>query len=271
MALNHAQFKPSAALAAVVGKGDLTWPQLMRKFWDYVDAHDLKNPADKRWIMLDKKLQKVFGNKEQVFMLQLGGEFKQHMTRVDPPASAAKATVKPKKHPSSKDIDNAAKELVRGGKGSKKKKQEEQEDEEEEDVGAEEDEEEEEEAPKAVRGAARKLARGRSKKQQQEEEDVDEEEEEEEEEEKNIGKAARDLVRGRGSRGKGAEEDEEEEEADEEEEPEISVQTLSTGNRRVKFAKGKGEQREFDPDAPPKRQERDLAGMKQSKSSRKQR
>ena len=52
---------PSAALAAVVGKGMLSRGEVVKKVWEYIRVHNLQNPADKREILADEKLKKVFG------------------------------------------------------------------------------------------------------------------------------------------------------------------------------------------------------------------
>ncbi|MGL4541453.1 MAG: SWIB/MDM2 domain-containing protein [Polymorphobacter sp.] len=52
---------PSPALAAVVGPGMLSRGQVVSKVWDYIRANNLQNPADKREILADAKLQAVFG------------------------------------------------------------------------------------------------------------------------------------------------------------------------------------------------------------------
>lgn len=55
--------KPSAELAEVVGAGPLPRPEVISKVWDYIKAHKLQNPQNKREILADAKLEKVFGKK----------------------------------------------------------------------------------------------------------------------------------------------------------------------------------------------------------------
>ncbi len=52
---------PSAALAAVVGSAMLSRGDVVKKVWEYIRANNLQNPADKREILADAKLKKVFG------------------------------------------------------------------------------------------------------------------------------------------------------------------------------------------------------------------
>ena len=52
---------PSAELAAVVGPGMLSRGEVVSKIWDYIKKNNLQNPANKREILADDKLKKVFG------------------------------------------------------------------------------------------------------------------------------------------------------------------------------------------------------------------
>ncbi len=52
---------PSAELAEIVGKDMLPRGQVVSKVWDYIRKHNLQKPTDKRVIMADAKLKKVFG------------------------------------------------------------------------------------------------------------------------------------------------------------------------------------------------------------------
>lgn len=70
--------KLSPALAAVVGESQLSRADVLRKLWDYIKAHDLQDPKNKRLIRPDAKLEKVFGGKESVDMMKLAGILKNH-------------------------------------------------------------------------------------------------------------------------------------------------------------------------------------------------
>ena len=52
---------PSAELAAIVGKDMLPRGQVVSKVWEYIKKHDLQDPKDKRQIVADANLKKVFG------------------------------------------------------------------------------------------------------------------------------------------------------------------------------------------------------------------
>ncbi len=71
---NPALLKPlglSADLEAVVGSGPLARGQVVKKLWEYIKKHDLQNPKNKRNILADEKLKKVFGGKGEVTMFEM--------------------------------------------------------------------------------------------------------------------------------------------------------------------------------------------------------
>lgn len=71
---NPALLKPmdlSADLEAVVGKGPMARGEVVKKLWDYIKKHDLQNPSNKRNILADDKLKKVFGGKSEVTMFEM--------------------------------------------------------------------------------------------------------------------------------------------------------------------------------------------------------
>ncbi|MGQ0710893.1 MAG: DNA topoisomerase III [Rhodoferax sp.] len=69
---------PSAALAAVIGAEPVTRTEVMKKLWDYIKAHQLQDPKDKRTIVADAKLLPVLG-KPKVGMFELAGIASQHL------------------------------------------------------------------------------------------------------------------------------------------------------------------------------------------------
>ncbi|MDO8286803.1 MAG: DNA topoisomerase III [Rhodoferax sp.] len=69
---------PSAALAAVIGSEPVSRTEVMKKLWDYIKAHNLQNPSDKRTILADAKLRAVFG-KDQAGMFELAGIVGKHL------------------------------------------------------------------------------------------------------------------------------------------------------------------------------------------------
>lgn len=71
---NPALLKPlelSPELEAVVGKGPLARGEVVKKIWDYIKKNNLQNPSNKRNILADEKLKKVFGGKSEVTMFEM--------------------------------------------------------------------------------------------------------------------------------------------------------------------------------------------------------
>lgn len=71
---NPALLKPmelSADLEAVVGKGPLARGEVVKKIWEYIKKNNLQNPQNKRNILADDKLKKVFGGKGEVTMFEM--------------------------------------------------------------------------------------------------------------------------------------------------------------------------------------------------------
>ena len=64
--------KPSPALAAVIGEGPFGRGEVMKLLWDYIKAHNLQDPNDKRTIRADDKLRPIFGA-DSVGMFKLAG------------------------------------------------------------------------------------------------------------------------------------------------------------------------------------------------------
>ncbi|KAL3418005.1 E3 ubiquitin-protein ligase hel2 [Phlyctema vagabunda] len=56
----HKQYNLSAPLADLVGEPTLSRPQVVKKIWAYIKERDLQDPADKRNIICDEKMQLVF-------------------------------------------------------------------------------------------------------------------------------------------------------------------------------------------------------------------
>ena len=74
----HAPVQPSAELGAVVGNDKLPRSQVISKVWDYIKSNNLQNPENKREILADDKLKKVFG-KDKVTMFEMNRYLAQHL------------------------------------------------------------------------------------------------------------------------------------------------------------------------------------------------
>ncbi len=70
--------KPSEELSAVVGAGPLPRGEVVSKVWEYIKANNLQNPENRREILADDKLRKVFG-KDKVTMFEMNKHLAQHL------------------------------------------------------------------------------------------------------------------------------------------------------------------------------------------------
>lgn len=62
----------SDELAAVVGKGPMPRTEVTKKIWAYIKKNNLQDPKNKRNIIPDEKLAKVFGKgKKAVNMFEM--------------------------------------------------------------------------------------------------------------------------------------------------------------------------------------------------------
>jgi upstream activation factor subunit UAF30 len=71
--------QPSKELAAVVGPASLPRTEVVSKVWDYIRSHNLQNPENRREILADETLRKVFG-KDKVTMFEMNKHLAQHLT-----------------------------------------------------------------------------------------------------------------------------------------------------------------------------------------------
>lgn len=71
-------FTPSAELAAVIGAAAAARTEVVKKLWAYIKKNNLQNPKNKRNILADDKLAKVFGKKE-VSMFELASLIGKHL------------------------------------------------------------------------------------------------------------------------------------------------------------------------------------------------
>lgn len=67
------QISMSAPLVDLLGTTELPRADILKKVWDYIRAHNLQDPKDKRTILPDEKLAKVLGTKDPVSMFKMTG------------------------------------------------------------------------------------------------------------------------------------------------------------------------------------------------------
>jgi chromatin remodeling complex protein RSC6 len=71
--------KPSSALAEIIGAAEVARTEAVKKIWGYIKKHNLQNPKNKRNILADDKLSKIFGKKE-VTMFELAKILGKHLS-----------------------------------------------------------------------------------------------------------------------------------------------------------------------------------------------
>ena len=76
----HAPVKPSDDLAPITGKDALPRSEVISKVWEYIKKHELQNPANKREILADEHLKKVFG-KDSATMFEMNKYISAHLTK----------------------------------------------------------------------------------------------------------------------------------------------------------------------------------------------
>jgi chromatin remodeling complex protein RSC6 len=70
---------PSADLAAITGSDPLPRSQVVSKMWDYIRSNKLQNPENKREIMADDKLKKIFGT-DRCSMFEMNKHLSRHLS-----------------------------------------------------------------------------------------------------------------------------------------------------------------------------------------------
>lgn len=70
----------SPELAAVVGAGPMARSEVVKKLWEYIKAHNLQDPANKRNIKADENLKKVFDGQETVNMFEMTKLVSKHLS-----------------------------------------------------------------------------------------------------------------------------------------------------------------------------------------------
>ncbi|HNA62034.1 MAG TPA: SWIB/MDM2 domain-containing protein [Rhabdochlamydiaceae bacterium] len=71
----------SEELAAVVGKGPMPRTEVTKKIWAYIKSRKCQDPKNKRNIIADDKLAKVFGgNKKTVNMFEMTKLINKHLS-----------------------------------------------------------------------------------------------------------------------------------------------------------------------------------------------
>lgn len=74
-------YKLSQELAAVCNSTELTRADVLKKLWEYIKANNCQDPKNKRLIVPDAKLAKVFKTDQAIDMMKLAGLIKDHLIK----------------------------------------------------------------------------------------------------------------------------------------------------------------------------------------------
>lgn len=69
----------SPELAAVIGNGPMPRTEVMKRLWDYIKKHRLQDPKNKRNIIPDQNLSKVFGSSQPINMFKMTSKVFSHL------------------------------------------------------------------------------------------------------------------------------------------------------------------------------------------------
>ncbi|KAI8058689.1 SWIB/MDM2 domain-containing protein [Gilbertella persicaria] len=66
------------------GDKELSRPELVQKLWKYIKTNDLQDPADRRYILCDDKLKKIF-DQDRVNSFGMNKDLSAHLTKKEEP------------------------------------------------------------------------------------------------------------------------------------------------------------------------------------------
>lgn len=69
----------SPELEKVTGPGPLPRTEVMKKLWEYIKKHKLQDPKNKRNIIPDANLSKVFGSSQPINMFKMTSKVFAHL------------------------------------------------------------------------------------------------------------------------------------------------------------------------------------------------
>lgn len=72
--------KVSEDLAAVIGSGPMPRTEVIKKLWEYIKKNKCQDTKNKRNIIPDAKLAKVFGSKSAINMFEMTKKVSKHLT-----------------------------------------------------------------------------------------------------------------------------------------------------------------------------------------------
>lgn len=105
----------SKELEEVVGEGQFTKSEILKKLWSYIKKHDLQNPTNKKEILPDEKLALIFKDNKPQDMKKLGKLIESHLIL------SKEKEKKKRERPSSKRVKKASPKKAKAQKSPSKK------------------------------------------------------------------------------------------------------------------------------------------------------
>ncbi|KAK4795351.1 hypothetical protein SAY86_013345 [Trapa natans] len=68
----------SPEMQDIVGVREIARTQALKQIWAYIKENNLQDPQNKKVIICDEKLKKIFGGKDQVGFLEIAGLISPH-------------------------------------------------------------------------------------------------------------------------------------------------------------------------------------------------
>lgn len=69
----------TSELAAITGPGPMPRTEIIKKLWDYIKKNKLQDPKNKRNIVPDSTLAKVFGSSAAIDMFKMTSKVSKHI------------------------------------------------------------------------------------------------------------------------------------------------------------------------------------------------
>ena len=63
----------------MIGAGEVSRGEAVKKIWEYIKKHNLQNPANKREIIADDKLKPVFDGNAKLDMFAMNKHLAKHL------------------------------------------------------------------------------------------------------------------------------------------------------------------------------------------------
>lgn len=71
----------SPEMQAFVGVPEIPRTQVLKRIWAHIKEHNLQDPEDKKVIICDETLKKIFGGKDRVGFLEIAGLISPHFLK----------------------------------------------------------------------------------------------------------------------------------------------------------------------------------------------